>query len=264
MKCLVLYRTYAGENRAPRPAWYSRELCLRSILYALDQIKDVADATLQVLHDGPIDVSSEWGAKLRRLVEPRGAIVDGPARGNALAFLEAARVGASTATDDIVVLAEDDYLWLPESLRDMISAISHLDADYVTGYDHPVRYQPDYPLGADLPHWHTEVHITDLRHWRSQESTCMTFCARGRTLLEDYPAFKIFHDNGKGSPADRELFRYLQELHDASHPPRRTEGTRRLLLGPIPSLNTHAHVPWLAPCVDWDAAARHIDAIAPR
>ena len=67
--------------------------------------------------------------------------------------------------------------------------------------------------------------------------------------------FEKYKDNGKGRPEDRELFREMQGLgdykyKDPEHP--------RILVNSIPSLSTHAHLPWLAPIVDWEREAKDI------
>jgi hypothetical protein len=259
MNCHVLYRTYAGENSAPRPEWYSKELCLRSMLAAIDHVDRAISVSIEVIHDGPLDPQTNWARCLRDLMQSRGEIRDGRRLGNAVSCLQTIQYAAGMPPSDMVMLVEDDYLWLPNSLTELVLALSEFRADYVTGYDHPVRYQPDYPLGADLPHWDTSIRISRGRHWRSQESTCMTFGALAGTFAADVDIFERFHNNGKGSPADRELFRELQGLSGPSRPSAHAApSTFRLLLGPMPSLCTHAHLPWLAPCVDWAGAAEII------
>jgi len=195
-----------------------------------------------------------WDRTLRRLAEPRGEIVELGKTNNALSCLKAVQLASSLPDDELVLLSEDDYLWLPVAVTEIVGALGSLPGDYVTGYDHPVRYQPDYSLGADWEHWYTTIHIHGERHWRSQESTCMTFAATALTLRQDYTYFDRYHDNGKNTPADRELFRHLCGLGAY----RDVDTPRRLLLGPMPSLATHAHLPWLAPSVDWDAVAASV------
>src|SRR5207253_10350361 len=98
-----------------------------------------------------------------------------------------------------------------------------------TGYDHPVRYQPDYPKGADYPHHHNTIYITPESHWRTQESTCMTFAAKAKTFKEDMKYFEKYKDNGKGYPADRELFREMQGLGNYKY---KKSKLPRILVGP--------------------------------
>jgi hypothetical protein len=190
---------------------------------------------------------------LERFLANTGSLCELPKTNNAASCLAVVRRACELEPDRVVVFAEDDYLWLPASLHKMIAALAGVPADYVTGYDHPVRYQPEYPRGADLPHWDNYIYFVGDHHWRTQESTCMTFGTSVRVLREDLEVFLEHHNNGKNYPDDRVLFRHLQGLggYGASH--------KRRLVGPMPSLNTHAHLPWLAPGVDWDAAAGDIE-----
>lgn len=251
--CTIFYRTHGGENKAPRPSWYSKKLCLKSTLLALDILRGECRTNFVVIHDGSMEENAKWSETLKSLIKGKGKIIEKPKAGNSVSCLETIQNAATLNPKELVFIAEDDYLWLTGSYIAMFYAMNILPADYMTGYDHPVRYQPDYPLGADYPHWYNTIHIAGGRHWRSQESTTMTFGARAKTFREDLEFFKMYRDNGKGSPGDRELFRHLQSLGKYAE-----SGKKRILMGPIPSLNTHAHLPWLAPNIDWDKEAKAI------
>lgn len=253
----VFYRTCPLENtRVTRPSWYSKTLCLLSLLSSYSNAEINIDGKFIVLYDGGMKDNPEWADSLKRLVEPRGQIVEKPRKGNSASCFESICRGSELPKEEIVIFAEDDYLWLAPAIMNMVNALIDLPASYITSYDHPVRYLPDFPDGADYPHWHHDLYLSGERHWRSQESTCMTFATRAGTLKDDLPVFNKFKDNGKGSPNDRELFRYLQKLG----PYRKitTGSKRRLLMGPLPSLSTHLHLPWLAPLIDWEKIAQQI------
>lgn len=252
--CTIYYRTYGGENKAARPTWYSKELCLRSMLQAVELAKKYFTVNFIVLHDGLLRDNPTWSSSIRSLINPVGEVIELPKQNNAMSCLAAIHRADNHNDEDIIFFAEDDYLWLDLSIKGIVSALLNLPSHYVTGYDHPVRYQPDYPLGADYPHWHTSIYITEERHWRSQESTCMTFGAKAKTLKADFKYFEKYHNNGKNVPDDRKLFRHLCGLGIFQE----QENPQRILLGPMPSLNTHANLPWLAPLVDWDAEANAI------
>ena len=82
----------------------------------------------------------------------------------------------------------------------------------------------------------------------------MTFGAEAGTLRQDVSYFERYHNNGKNVPDDRRLFRHLCGLGVYGG----QDNPQRILLGPIPSLNTHLHLPWLAPLIDWEAEAKAI------
>jgi len=156
---------------------------------------------------------------------------------------------------DIIFFVEDDYLWLPESVSEIIHILLKEEGvDYVTPYDHPVRYDKKFYFGVDLPHWNNEIYLGKSRHFRSQESTCMTFATRGKTIKEDINLHLVYSPEEMKCPNDRELFRRLQCLGGYNN----AVTKRRLLVGPVPSLATHVHLPYLAPIIDWEEYARNL------
>lgn len=251
----VLYRSYAGENQAPRPSWYSKELCLKSILLSYKLLKKEVPANFTVLFDGYLNLRNDWTKILKKMVEPEGLIIESKQKGNCESIINAIYRATELPEKNVVIIAEDDYLWLSPALVDLYHALTKLPIHYATPYDHPIRYQPDYPKGADYPHRHNIIYITIERHWRTQESTCMTFASTCRTLKEDIEYFEKYKDNGKGRPEDRELFREMQGLGGYSY---KNLDNPRILVGPMPSLATHAHLPWLAPLLDWEKEAKKI------
>jgi hypothetical protein len=147
--------------------------------------------------------------------------------------------------DDLVYFVEDDYLHLPLALVKLSDAAAQLSADYVTLYDHPVRYFPRESELADLPLPSPRVFVTRSHHWQTVESTCMTFATRAHLLRADAAIFEL-HVGCFRVPQDRELFRHLQGLHAQW-----SNSPHRVLVGPIPSLATHCEEPWVAPVIDW-------------
>jgi len=138
------------------------------------------------------------------------------------------------------------------AVSEMVSAISNIkSADYLTPYDHPVRYDDEYYLGMDLPHWGNKIFLSGSRHYRPHESTCLTFTVGGKTIKEDMDLHLKYSPGDKKNPDDRELFRHLQQLGGYVD-----DRKRRLLVGPMPSLATHVHLPYLAPIVDWEKLAK--------
>jgi len=165
---------------------------------------------------------------------------------NCLSYLEVFKLALNFHDDTAILFAEDDYLWRKDSIFELYFAINNLPADYITPYDHPVRYDNFFPE-PDFIHWETKIFLSYHHHFRPQESTCMTYISTSKVLKEDKEIHKMFSGTNQKCPNDRELFRSLQHLGrhiDQKH-------KKRLLLGPLPSLATHAHLPYLAPVVDW-------------
>src|SRR6185312_15403774 len=241
----IIYRACTADKISTRPRYYSKPICLRTLLGAARQAEI---GRFVLIFDGleESEVIDECllgypATELRRLY----------AVGNTASFMAAYELAVSFPDDDIIYFVEDDYLHTELSLVKLGAAFDDIrEADYVTLYDHPVRYLAEYAGGIDISHRDTRMFIAGGHHWRSQESTCMTFASRVSTLKEDRTLFER-HLAGHEVPPDREVFRHLQGLlgYEADSP-------TRLLLGPVPSLATHCHVDWLAPVIDWQSVAK--------
>jgi len=174
---------------------------------------------------------------------------------NTKAYSYVVKKASEAADQDEILFVEDDYLWLPEAITEMIGAMRNIKGiDYLTPYDHPVRYNDSFYDGVDLPHWEIKIFQCGNRHYRSQESTCMTYMTSGKVLKEDLALHLEYSPEDKKFPNDRELFRRLQQLggyNDLKH--------KRLLIGPMPSLATHLHMPYLAPIIDWEKKSAEIN-----
>lgn len=236
----VIYRTCGIENHKPRPPYYSKINCLKNFIFSHRRVRG---AEFCLLFDG------EPSKEVKTLVEPIGRVEVLNRIGNAASFLFAIAGAQKFDAHELVYFVEDDYLHVPEALVKLMECVQCAQADYFTLYDHPVRYFPDSNPNAD---WHSEsnrILITKSHHWRTVESTCMTFAARAGTLVQDSAIF-LQHMKPGRSPEDRELFRHLQGLGKY-----RSDSPMRVLIGPVPSLATHCEEPWLAPVIDWNAIA---------
>jgi len=174
---------------------------------------------------------------------------------NTKAYSYVVKKACGARDEDEILLVEDDYLWLPEAISEMVGAMRSISGvDYLTPYDHPVRYDDTFYGGVDLPHWKNKIFQFGNRHYRSLESTCMTYMTLGKVLKEDLSLHLDYSPEDKKCPNDRELFRRLQQLGGYNDLKQ-----RRLLVGPMPSLATHLHVPYLAPIVDWEEKAKEVN-----
>lgn len=248
-KLKILYRLSGKENLAHRPQWYTKALCLKSFLQTLTEVKIPCTKILLMDHSSRLEKplldqvlrAQESGFVIEKTLVP----------GNCPSYLQALDL-AIVETHELVLFAEDDYLWRRNAVHDLINAFDEVEiADYITPYDHPARYgkTEDSP---DFMHWCNEIYCTTYSHFMPHESTCMTYMAKTQVLREDEKWHRLFSDTSRNAPADRKLFRFLQGLGGYNPP------SSRLLLGPIPSLATHAHLPYLAPIINWDAIASEI------
>jgi hypothetical protein len=182
----IIYRSYGGENKKGRPDYYSKLLSLASFIRSFAQLKPGV-AEVIFLNDGPIP------ADRLRLMEPWGEVVARSnlgLRGSWEATL-ALPLERGWPKDDLVWLAEDDYLYLPNSLNDLVAAAeASPDVEYFALYAMVGSRLPNGDTSDDrVPHenrWlNTKTRLVNGHPWRGAISTTATFGARVGTLIED-------------------------------------------------------------------------------
>lgn len=251
----VFYR-YCPEttiNGAERPLWFSKRLCLSSFWNSCCYYENKVKGQFKFgIYIDRVDGLSEAEKEVFAGLEKKGAIIVRLEENSNTGSYRNVFGRALGLHDDLWVLfVEDDYLWRKVAVLEMMKTVDSLTFDYLTPYDHPVRYDDDYYGGVDIPHWERRVCCSGSWHYRSQESTCMTYMAKVSVLKEDANLHYYYSPLEKKCPNDRELFRRLQGLGGYSQNVDRNK--RRLLLGPIPSLATHVHIPFLSLAVDWES-----------
>ncbi|HVZ41189.1 MAG TPA: hypothetical protein VHI13_18055 [Candidatus Kapabacteria bacterium] len=241
----VLYRATGGDNPKNRPSYYSKMLCLKSFLRAFARVQHTA--SIVFFNDGPMPEN--------RLAIERawGEVVALAGIGNSPSYRVALSRALTLPEDAIVYFAEDDYLYTEAALERMLLAFEEIPrADYVTLFDHRDRYiRTD-----DSRRGYSRVFIGAGMHWRTVESTCMTFGARVSRLKRDAWIHRL--GTAPRTPRDRHIWRLtLGEKWFLFKFPKRT------LIAPIPSLATHMDPEGLGPNVDWERVAREAEAFDP-
>ena len=187
--------------------------------------------------------------------------------GNEATFSRQVQLLSTQTVADLVYFAEDDYLYLPQSLEKAAAFMQrHPEADFATLYDH-ADYHAKYVHRLRGPEFNEDGH-----RWRSVTSTCLTFMARRSVLAETAGVFETYgrknSDLGLWMAMTKTRVAnpwcMVRSLGDglyftASHLLAwrhcwRTIlfGKRRTLWAPVPSLATHLETTGLAPGVDWE------------
>lgn len=150
-------------------------------------------------------------------------------KSGAFSFLAAVKLAieSSLPPETPVYLCEDDYLHLPDAKQLLLEGLTV--GDYASLYDHPDKYLPHNTKPS-------RILLTKSTHWRTTESTTMTFATRVATLREDYDIYVEFCKTGY--PYDHNMFLQLN-----------SKG--RTLVTCIPGASTHAELAWLSPLVEW-------------
>jgi hypothetical protein len=147
------------------------------------------------------------------------------------------------AEDQAVYLLEDDYLHLEGARQVLLEGLEV--GDYVSLYDHPDKYMPAGKGGNPRVRRGGESSRV-LRgrscHWKTTNSTTMTFASKVGTLRKDRAIWWLV-TSGK-IPKDYYAFRLLCGWLDAL-------GRHRRLVTPLPARSTHVESAWLAPFTDW-------------
>jgi len=139
--------------------------------------------------------------------------------------------------EDIMYIAEDDYLHLPDGKKYIEEGLQK--ADYVSLYDHLDKYtNPSYnPLVKDGSE-ETRVFITESIHWKYTNATTGSFAAKIKTIRQDQDVFlKFCHPRFK-FPQDFSIFRELITQRG------------RTLITPIPGKSSHIGLE-MSPFIDW-------------
>ncbi|WP_369054196.1 hypothetical protein [Kineococcus terrestris] len=271
MELHVVYRSHGGENAKGRPDWYSKRLALASFVRAVEE----AGVPVDVVHlsDGEptpdrLDLMRAGG----RVVTFRG----GSNRRSYLRALDLAR-RSDWDDDDVVLLAEDDYLWRPDALRSLVAAAERRRSEYWAPYGTGTHDDLDgrRPPRANRGESHVPESVV---RWVPHESTTSTFAARLGALRQDHrlmvlcclsggdfdlttcltlqgvPRFSlrdlVVHHPVPGSPLPKRAARwaYLAVLRAAVDlRALRRPSRRRVLTAADPAVCTHAETGWLAP-----------------
>jgi hypothetical protein len=270
----VVYRSHGGENAKGRPAWYSKQVALLSFLRTA---RGVERADLVFLNDGPIP---QERLTLMREHGRVSAITGGSNRASYLAALRLA-VRSDWADDDVVLFAEDDYLWRPDALTSLVATAATARAEYFAPYG--VGTHDD--IEGRVPQWRRprtsrgeDTLPADVVRWVPHESTTSTFAVRVGALRQDHallvlcclsggdfdhtsllavqgiPRFRLrdlvsHHRGASSNPAVR-LARavYLTAFRGAVDVASlRTPSRRRRLAAADPAVCTHMEDGWLAP-----------------
>jgi hypothetical protein len=171
--------------------------------------------------------------------------------GNAQSFWFAFEEALKLPKNEYVYFVENDYIHKPNAKKALLEGL--VISDYVSLYDHPDKYvegiNPQVKNGGEL----SRIYISDSAHWKSTNSTTMTFAAIVNALQKDKLIFKFFTKgivkNGfpilkrfqeRKIPSDYQIFRFLKRFK------------RRELISPIPAFSTHAEIEYLAPLHNWN------------
>lgn len=226
----VFYRIYPGKPDNRPFANGNKFLLVRECLHSFLRscYRSRSNIQLDFLLDGCPD---EWASMVHYEAygfEHSIIMLDGI--GNKPSFLKQLDMALQDGPgDELVYFAEDDYLYRPEAIKQLLAVYHPSHCGLYSLYDHPDRYT----RSDDRDPVANGIIVSGDWHWRTAESTTMTFGAP-RHVIEK--AADIMCECGV------EGRRMWYPIIDAGY----------LLWSPIPSLATHVQDGVLALCVDWE------------
>jgi hypothetical protein len=264
----VAYRIYPGLSG--RPAFYHEKWDLaRDCILSFRQSLNGLRVKLWFVLDGCPDTYELF---LRSNFPSTDLVfIREPGIGNQKTFAKQMDLLGSQNESDLVYFAEDDYLYQPEAITELVDFHrSNSDVDYSSPYDHPGYYDGPKRLPLDR-HF---IRFYGRRHWRTAPCNTCTFLTSRDILREDWKRINTYvqrnYDMGMWmsltkwflfSPSfllrawcsNRLMMRIWVRCWRVGL---RSNlfGPRRMLWSPMPSLATHLERAFLAPGCNWHDA----------
>jgi hypothetical protein len=257
----VAYRIYPGISKTP--AYFATDkfklsqMCLASFRQALGGVNVKVYAILD-------DCPPEYEELFREVLKEFDLEVIKTQRiGNLATFSLQVDILTRQTESNFIYFAEDDYFYLPGAIEKMLSFMrDNPDADFVTPYDHPDSYYTSSRRERHL------VKPWGDRYWRTASSTCLTFLASRKALVETATIFRTYSNGNMDCPiwlavTEKfgltnprvhwcDMFRFKTWVKTWRWGWRSILFKRRFrLYAPLPTLATHMESSCLSPLVDW-------------
>ena len=173
-KINIIYRCCENEVLPPfkphRPLSFNKIRCFKSLIDSIS-INNILVDNFIVLYDGDTGILHEYIIKhISKIPHVTLDIHEAKYLNNEKSLLRTYELSNSLSNKNIYFV-EDDYLHLPNAIRDINEGIFNFHL--VTGYDHFHRYEinDDISKGKD----YIEFMPLSFKHWRTCESTCCTW-----------------------------------------------------------------------------------------
>ena len=223
----LIYRISDNGYPKEKPNYINNENCLKNA------VKYFPNSSWHIIADNVSEATNEMIQKYK----PK-SIIDYVSVGHGAGTFNLALDKALTFEDnEFVYFLENDYLHKPESEKVIIEGFRN--GDFVSLYDHKDKYMLPRLGGNPLCTEGVErsnVYLTETCHWKSTNSTTMTFAARVSTLKKSESILRKYTSGTH--PYDFEMFLELEK-------------NNYTLVTPLPSYSTHGDVKYLAPLIDW-------------
>jgi hypothetical protein len=180
----IIHRIYPKVSREPAVFQDSKydlaRFCVNSLKQALGSLR----AKVIVLFDNcPREYEALFADNFAR-VDLDFIHLEGV--GNQATFGKQIEVLLAQADSEVVYFSEDDYFYLPNAFEEMIEFLARENVDFVSPYDHLDYYN------FELHRHKVMVQATARRHWKTANSTCLTFMTTKKTLQASRRVFESY------------------------------------------------------------------------
>jgi hypothetical protein len=273
---VVAYRIYPKVSKTPIVYYDNKfklsELCLKSLK---DSLKGLKVKMIVLLDNCPNEYETmfkkyfdEESLELRKL---NGI-------GNLPTFKLQLDILSVQNYSDNVYFAEDDYFYLTGEFKILIDFLKEKKVDFISAYDHLDYYTMPFH------NYKKDIIISNGKHWRNANSTCMTFLTTKETLIKSRSIFESYfkrnYDTSLWMMATKiGVFNLVDFMHslfekDSIHVKTYLKiayfGFWQMIFGkkyklwiPIPSIATHMEKTGIAPNIEWqkyfDKAIKEIE-----
>jgi len=228
----ILYRACNLELESPptrkdRPTWFSKINCFNSIHHSIKNSKYKDDIKLIVFLDGDKSILSDH-------IEGYGYNIIYKKFNSGPDSLKYQLDFSDDINDSDIYFLEDDYLHILDAIDHIYTGVRKFGL--ITGYDCLDRYTRLDDITRDKE----SIYFYNKRHWRTAESTTLTWAVSKEFKNNIISTFKSY------GWVDRQFFRDMY-----------AKGIR--LYQPMPGVSTHVHEPYLTPGIDWEKINNSFD-----
>lgn len=228
----IIYRISDAGNAKPKAAFAGKRACFENAIQVFK------GHSFHVIADRCLPETLDWLAS-------SGFPLFETSLGNAASWQNAARYALEHFSKSAALyFLEDDYWHQPGAAEALADGLGR--ADYVSLYDHPDKYQSTenpFVVEGSEP---TQLWLGRHNHWKSTNSTTMTFACLASTLAEDWAVWE--HFTSGPSPDDFGAFLHLQGIGSWHN---QIFGKKRRLISAIPAMATHTESAYLSPLRLW-------------
>ncbi len=260
----IAYRIYPEVSKKPFVYQNNKielaKLCLKSLRRSLGKLNVKVFALLD-------DCPAEYEKLFRSIFnEEELIILKYNGIGNRATFEKQIEILLDQNFSENIYFAEDDYYYLPNQFGGMIELLNQYPKGiFISPYDHPDYYTLDFHRNKH------RIQILNNKHWRTANSTCLTFLTKKNVLKMTKDVFNSYSIGNLDSSLwisltktnlfnPKLLFDFLikEPFYLKSVMKSWVHCWKQILFGqkwelwiPIPTIATHMDEIYLAPGIDW-------------